>query len=258
MSREEAPPVNILTLRWGERYGPDYVNHLYHGIQANLRRPFRFFCFTDDGSKLVRGIESRPLPQLELPERYQQTAWLKLGLFRNDQDMTGDCLFLDLDVIITGPLDCFFDYMPGKRCIIHNWVLRHQLFKKTDVGNSSLFRWRANTMQFVVDKFYSERDWALSRFSLEQVYLTYALGEKYWWPAAWVRSFKRHAVPDFPLNLFLPPKLPKDTRILVFHGRPDPDQALHGCRTGKLHRWSRPAPWIAEHWYGAALQKQGP
>ena len=89
----------------------------------------------------------------------------------------------------------------------------------------------------------------MTKFHPEQVYLTYSLGEKYWWPETWVRSFKRHATPSFPRNLLLPPRLPPETRILVFHGRPDPDEALNGYRAAKLHRRTRAAPWIADHWH---------
>lgn len=249
-TRTGKAPVNIFTIKWGARYGAIYVNRLYSSVRANLTSPFRFFCLTDDDSGLATGIEACLLPRIKLPESHARTTWLKLGLFMDNQfDISGDCLFMDLDIVITGNIDCFFDYMPGKRCIIHNWVQRHLVFKgRPDIGNSSIFRWRANTMQFAVDKFYAERDWALSNFKPPQVYLTYALGEKYWWPESWVRSFKRHAVPAFPFNMFMTPRIPRDTRILVFHGLPDPDQAIEGYRPGKLHRWTRPSPWIEDYW----------
>ena len=247
--------VNILTLKWGDRYGPTFVNRLYAGVRRNLTLPFRFFCLTDDASGLLPEIETRPLPDIDLPDGYERTTWLKLGLFADNllDNVSGDCMFMDLDMLITDNIDDFFEFMPGKRCIIHNWVQRQLIFKKRpDVGNSSLFRWRANTMQHAVDKFHSERDWALANFHPPQVYLTYALGEKYWWPEPWVRSFKRHSMPSFPFNLAKEPKLPNSTRILVFHGRPDPDQAMHGYRFGRLHRRSLPAPWISNYWTDAA------
>ena len=43
-----------------------------------------------------------------------------------------------------------------------------------------------------------------------------------------MRSFKRHCIPAFPLNHFLTPKVPAQARIVAFHGRPDPDEALRG------------------------------
>ena len=45
--------VNILCLKWGTRYGADYVNYIYRGVKAHLNRPFRFVCVTDDPSGLV-------------------------------------------------------------------------------------------------------------------------------------------------------------------------------------------------------------
>ena len=246
-------PVNILSLKWGDRYGPVFVNRLYRAVDRHLTRPFRFLCFTEDSSGLLPAIEAHPLPPLDLPERYARTTWLKLALFADGlAGMEGDCLFLDLDLLIVDSIDCFFEYEPGQRCIIHNWKQGHHIFKKRpDVGNSSVFRWRANTTQFVVDGFLRERDRILQHYGIfsPQRYLTVGIGERCWWPETWVRSFKRHAVAGFPLNLLTAPKLPAGTRILVFHGRPDPDQALNGWRPGRVHRRSRPAPWIARHWH---------
>ncbi len=255
-------PVNIATLKWGGRYGPVFVNRLYRAVGRHLTRPFRFLCFTDDGAGLLPAIEAHPLPALDLPARYARSTWLKLGLFADGlADMAGDCLFLDLDLLIVDNIDCFFDFRPGERCIIHNWKQSHQIFKKRpDVGNSSVFRWRANTAQFAVDGFLRDRDRILRHYDLKspQRYLSVAIGERHWWPEEWVRSFKRHAVPPFPLNLLSAPRLPAGTRILVFHGRPDPDEALHGWRARRPHRRSRPAPWIAGHWHDEAPDATGP
>ena len=44
-------------------------------------------------------------------------------------------MFLDLDLVITGNLDRFFDYKPGKYCVIENWTQIGQ-----NIGNTSCFR----------------------------------------------------------------------------------------------------------------------
>jgi len=242
--------VNILSLKWGSLYGADYANCLYAGVSRHLSRPFRFLCFTDDPTGLDPRIDAQPLPEIELG-RMARTTWLKLGLFQAGlARMTGPCLFLDLDVIITGSMDPFFDFMPGKRCIAQNWVLKHQqLFKKRpDVGNSSIFRFDAGTTQFIVDKFNAEREWAIDNFHPPQTYLTYALGEKHYFPDNLVASFKRHCVPSFPLNLVSAPAFPSEARVVLFHGKPNPDVAIKGYSDTKIHRRSLPAPWIADHW----------
>jgi hypothetical protein len=48
--------------------------------------------------------------------------------------------------------------------------------------------------------------------------------------------------------LWLTPQVAPGCRILVFHGRPDPDEAIRGYRGRKIHHHMRPAPWLAEHW----------
>ena len=75
--------VNILTLKWGAKYGPEYVNRLFAGVKQNLQRDFRFLCFTDNADDLSPEIEIHPLPELDVPEPWQKTPWLKLALFRD-------------------------------------------------------------------------------------------------------------------------------------------------------------------------------
>ena len=69
-----ADRVNVLCLKWGKRYGADYVNRLYRGVSANLSRPFRFVCVTDDPSGLAAGIETAPFdeqpPGMQLNQYY--------------------------------------------------------------------------------------------------------------------------------------------------------------------------------------------
>lgn len=245
--------VNILTLKWGTLYGPHYVNRLYQGVKKNLGRDFKFYCFTDDPKGLDKAVMAKPMPPSKMPKPWQKTAWEKLNLFSDElakrDNITGDCLFLDLDILITDNMDCFFDYMPGKFCIIHNWKLAHQIFKKReDVGNSSVFRFPGGKSGFITEKFNHEMAWAFENFHPEQAYLTYALGEKVYWPASWVKSFKRHSTYPFPFNLWLTPKLPESCKILAFHGRPHPDEAANGYDAKRIHRKTKPATWINTYW----------
>ena len=91
---------------------------VYRGVRRHLARPFRFLCFTDDAEGLSSSIEPWPLPSIDLPESYARSTWLKLALFADGlANMEGDCLCLDLDLLILDDVDCFFDYMRGKHCI---------------------------------------------------------------------------------------------------------------------------------------------
>ena len=50
-------PVNVITIKWGDRYGPHYVNRLYAGVQRNLSAAFRFVCFTDNSQGIRPEVE---------------------------------------------------------------------------------------------------------------------------------------------------------------------------------------------------------
>ena len=137
-------------------------------------------------------------------------------------------------------------------CIIRNWIERRKqiLRPRPKIGNSSLFRFEAGRAGYICETFRREIRRADDRsiFPTEQSFLTYAMRDVRWWPEDWVASFKYHCRPWFPLNHLRMPRPPAAARILVFHGHPDPDEALSGFR-GKhpLHR-TLPAPWIAKHW----------
>jgi len=38
----EQKPVNVICIKWGKKYGPDYVNTLHSMVSRHLSRPFRF------------------------------------------------------------------------------------------------------------------------------------------------------------------------------------------------------------------------
>lgn len=244
-------PNQIVTLKWGDRYGADYVNRLASSVRRHLTLPYEFVCFTDDPSGIDQSVTTYPIPEIALPPAKKLAGWRKLCLFRSDLPLSGPCLFLDLDIVVIGSLDPFFTYEPDRIPIIHNWIAPHKVWfrKRPEVGNSSVFRFTANECAFVWDKFHAEKDWALANFHPPQTYLTHCIRSKMtYWPDAWVKSFKRHCRPMFPLNLVLTPSLPADARIIAFHGRPCPNEALGGYKGKRLHHNTRPAAWIAENW----------
>ena len=251
-------PVNIVTLKWGTRYGAEYVNRLFAAVSRNLSRPFRFICFTDDKAGLTDKITIFPIPEVDLPPRWINTGWRKLCLFQKGLPINGSSLFLDLDIVVTGSLDDFFSFTPDKIPIIRDPVtLARKLFPKgPPVGNSSVFRFTANEDGFVFEQFLREKEWALANFRPPQSYLTHCIRPRMtFWPEGWVVSFKVHCLPPWPVNLFRTAKLPAGAKIVIFHGHPDPDEARDGRWSlekkpawKKIYKYTRPTPWIREYW----------
>jgi hypothetical protein len=243
----------IVTLKWGNRYGSEYVNRLASAVRRHTKAPVTIVCFTDDAKGIDPTVEIFPIPEIDLPVAEMITGWRKICLFRPDLPIEGFGLFVDLDVVITGPLDDFFTFGNDEDIpIIHNWLPAHKTWFRPDpmIGNSSVFRWKLNHCAFVWEQFHKEKEWALANFRPPQSYLTHCIRPRMkFWPAEWVRSFKRHCRPAFPFNLILEPKLPKDASIIAFHGKPDPDEAAVGYVGKRLNHRSRPARWINENWY---------
>ena len=56
--------LTVACVRWGRKYGPEYVKRLASGVRRNLsNRDYKFVCFTDDVGALegMVGVEARPL-----------------------------------------------------------------------------------------------------------------------------------------------------------------------------------------------------
>lgn len=237
---------NIICMKWGDKFGPEYVNRLYNMVQENLTLEHRFICFTDNTEGLIQGIETRPLPEVTLENGLPERGWKKLGVFSNQlSDLSGTALFLDLDTIITGNINQFFE-VEGEFLIIKDWD-----FKNDIIGNSSVFRFEIGTHFDILENFCQNGEEIRTKYRNEQAYLSYAIYEKgllSYWPSNWCVSFKRNCLQPFPLNYFLEPKLPENTKILIFHGRPTPEQAYQGY-CGKMgFRYVKPTKWLDKYW----------
>ena len=46
--RDVSKPLNVVCVKYGTKYGADYVNKLYYGVKKHLSLPHTFTCFTED------------------------------------------------------------------------------------------------------------------------------------------------------------------------------------------------------------------
>jgi hypothetical protein len=237
----------IVCMRWGDRFPVDYVNRLYRGVMRNVTRPTRFIAFTDDTAGLDSGIEPREIPEIRLPATgLGGSPWRKLALWSPKIGLDGDFLFLDLDVVIVGGLDAFFDFEPGKLAIVRDWSAR-------ETGNSSVMRLPAGGAPHLVERFEADPLGKRRAYSNEQAYLSREAGLPLaFWPTEWAPGFKAMMLPRFPLNLFKDVTLPAGARIVVFTGHPRPHEALAGewraSGWKRIYKRVRPVSWLAAHW----------
>ena len=188
--------INIVCMKWGTKFGPQYVNRLYKMVEKNLTLKHRFICFTDDATGIDAGVEIMPLPQVifeDGPER----GWRKLGILSSSLgDLKGQALFLDLDILILRNIDDFFK-VDGEFLIIKDWDFKNY------IGNSSVFRFDIGKHADVLKYFEENRFQIRKQFRNEQAYLSYAMMKKgilKYWDKKWCVSFKRHCLKKFPIN----------------------------------------------------------
>jgi hypothetical protein len=245
------PQRHILCMKWGTKYGPEYVNRLYAMVRRHLRGDFRFICLTDRSEGIRPEVECRPIPPLniQLAPGQRDGAWKKLTTFEADlHGLHGTALFLDLDVVVVGSLDAFFE-QPGEFLIIHDYP-RMWRFGQRITGNSSVYRFKLGAHADVLAYFRTHMDEVQRQFRNEQAFLSDFLhrqGKLNYWPATWCPSFKYHSIPTWPTNYWTEPGIPEGARIVIFHGECNPPDALAGLRNRRL-RYIRPARWIGRHW----------
>ncbi len=235
----------ILCMKWGTKYGPEYINRLYGMVRRNLRGDFRFVCLTDDSSGIRAEVECLPIPDLRLPDGLPERGWKKLTTFEADlHGLKGTALFLDIDIVITDSIDAFFAH-PGEFLIIHDWKRPWRV-----TGNSSVYRFRLGAHADVLAQFRATQAEARASFRNEQAFLSDVLhkqGKLAYWPASWCASYKYHCIPPWPTNYWRDPFVPAGTKIVIFHGEVNPPDALEG-RRNRAFRYVRKAPWIADYW----------
>jgi hypothetical protein len=241
----------ILCMKWGVKYGPEYVNRLYAMVRAHLKGDFRFVCMTDDPSGIRSEALCIPIPHLNLHLKPGQRdgAWKKLTTFEADlQGLRGTALFLDVDVVIVGALDEFFTH-PGQFLIIRDYQ-RFWRSRKRIVGNSSVYRFELGAHSDVLAYFRAHIDELTRKYRNEQEFLSHFLhaqGKLSYWPKEWCPSFKYHSIPRWPTNYWKAPVIPPGARIVIFHGEVNPPDAIAGKRNKTL-AYMRPAPWVISAW----------
>lgn len=237
---------NVICIKWGSKFGAEYVNKLHRMVEKNLTIPHRFVCFTDNAEGIEDGVEIRPLPKFDENEKIPDKAWRKLSLFNKElSDLKGTALFLDLDIVIKSNLDAFFEE-EGEFLIVKDWD-----FPKDIIGNSSVFRFEIGVHPDILENFYNEGDDIRDRYKNEQAFLSYEMHRKgilKYWNKDWCVSFKRNCLQPFPLNFIKEPNDPENAKIIVFHGRPTPEQAFAGFIGKGGFRYVKPTKWLSKYW----------
>ena len=259
----------IICIKWGQMYGPEYVNCLYGMISRNLSGPFKLFCMTDNTSRVRAEVECLPLPKLgfDVPPG-APGKWPKQALWRKDLfGLKGIALFLDLDSVIVDSIDCYFEYGNEQDVITaRNWIKPWQRGAQT-----SVFRFPIGAHSYMLEDLQNNPQLCV-KYQFEQNYVTHHLkGGVKFWPSSWTKHFRRHCMGPWPVRYLRAPKKPQGCRIVTFPGSPKPPDAIAGRWTSStttrhpfeqlrwalsqpsqkhkaLRRYLQPCDWVKNNW----------
>jgi hypothetical protein len=209
--------MNVYCVYWGDKYKKDYVPMLRDQVAQHLKIPHEFRCITDADFWDVDTVE----PLCDYPG-----WWQKIGLFSPAMPL-GDNLYIDLDVRIVRslePLVVFsrFEWVDDPDTLIcaANWA------KSGHLGcQSSVMLWKSTANHSTI---WRDFDPEMATWPPVHNPPTQLWGDQEWitvcrdrgsirvahTPKAWIVSYKYHCGDG----------LPKDSRIVVFHGNPKPHQ----------------------------------
>lgn len=229
--------INVLCVRFGNKYGQDYVVKLRNMVERHLNVPYKFWCLTDD-PKPLEGVTNI----LRTNQGYKKGWWHKVHMFAPDIPISGRILYMDLDVVIHNNIDklatMWRDDFVGIRDFNRKFHPGYRYL------NSSVMAWNAGTQNYIYENFKANPDNAM-RMAGDQDW-TWAQAKKVmkFWPDKWIQSYKweirsrqelgmAHGVRQFKTDRD-DVKPDPECCIAVFHGEPNPSQ----CRdTFVLDNW---------------------
>jgi hypothetical protein len=243
----------IICMKWGTLYPASYVNVLYTACRANITGDFKFVCLTEDATGLDPAIISHPIPDLDLdPFHWKKGGWPKLAVFAQDFfGLTGRALFIDLDTVITGSLDPFFDYNAPKMVAIDTgptWGVGAP--DAAPLAGTGIFTFDLGAHSEILDHFMANRDAVVAQHRIEQIYVQSMVRDMAFWPADWVLSFKYHLRQPALVGLVKSPPHPKpENRVIAFHGEPRPIDLVNGGLWGIGPNWGLGrVKWMVDYW----------
>jgi hypothetical protein len=213
--------LSVCTWLWGDKFGTDDVARLAAGVRRNLRQQHRFICFADRAVE-IENVECGQI--IDLPLTRVRGCFARLRLFDpvwQQGWFGGPIVSIDLDTVITGPLDPLFD--------------RPEPFVIMQKGNAAnpcpfngalmLLRPGAHPEVWTRFSFQEAKRVPFYEFPDDQGWLWHMLPRAAGWvcgPSSGVYVFRKPGWPQQGSE-----QLPDGARLVTFNGKRSPAQFAH-------------------------------
>ena len=217
--------ITVLCVRFGNKYGREYVERLRNMISRHMTIPYEFVCLTDDQHPIA-GVRSIVQPNAN----YARGWWHKVHMFDPNIPLSGRIIYFDLDVVIHANIDKLAGYLTTEFVGIHDFNRKfHTNWKYL---NSSVLAWNHRSQPNIWDQFKNnpkeaqrmpgDQDWI---WKLSQSTIKF-------WPREWIQSYKWEIRSREELTLINGKRQFTNIRddvviepgcsVAVFHGDPNP------------------------------------
>ncbi len=223
-------PIDCACVIYGQGYSWSYVDRLYNMLNRHITSGIRLHVYTEPNRSVPAHMIKHELEDFG-PLSPRRAWWYKMQMFNADYH-AGPLLYFDLDTVIVNNIDWICN-LP----LSHFWTVRDfkHLWKPTHYGiNSSVMWWDTQKFDKIWKQFKKQtlQD-VMRRYPGDQDYLTDSI------PHAELRFFDQERVQswrwqckdggyDFNKRCHITPgtgtAYSKRTSILIFHGKPKPDQ----------------------------------
>lgn len=227
----------------GDKYDWEYVERLYSMIHRHMSRGVRFHVFTEKNRSVPGHMIKHDLTEWPGISGPRKSWWYKMQLF-DPSRISGQILYLDLDVVIVDTLDWMCDLDPGYFWTIRDW--RH-LWKPLWHGmNSSVMYWDNGKFSNIWKEFCDRGIGEIAaRYRGDQDFINAMLPEEQrrFFQDDFVLSWRwqiKDGGMDIKTRAYKNPGagsvVPPGSKILIFHGDPKPHEIQD--------------PIIIRHWTG--------
>jgi len=221
---------NVVCLKWGTKFSPEYVNRLFYGVRRNTTVDFKFHCFTEDAEGLNPEIQIHPLPHTDI-----EGWWQKLYLFSDEIDIEGRMLFIDLDTLITRNIDHYVTHNKG-------FTVMQDIWQKGNNVGSAVMSFEVGKHKHIWESFKRDPQGAIKSLHPhgDQKWIQKHQPERLYWQVMYpqqIVSFKSECRRG----------LPATAHIVCYHGKPSIVESM--TITTEVQRFViPPTPWVSDYW----------
>ena len=228
--------VSILCVRYGNKYGREYVERLRNMIARNITVPYEFVCLTDDQHP-IKNVISIYQPS----SNYNKQWWHKVHIFDKNLPLKERVIYFDLDVVVHNNIDNLVYHELEKLSGIRDF--NRKFHSRWNYLNSSVMAWQHGAHHYIYDMFIKDKSNAMRLHGDQDWIYRVARNNLVFWPDDWIQSYKWEIRSRDEIQIIqgkrkfrnesnVKPNL--NCSVSVFHGDPKPEDVTD--------------PFIVEHW----------